>query len=191
MVGRVFGRLTVLSKGDMRNGSRYWVCQCSCGTTKMIQGSNLYVIKSCGCYRREFRRTHGMYRSPEYKAWDAMIQRCSNPRTRTYRHYGGRGITVSPSWLSFDTFFRDMGTRPAGHTLERLENDGNYEPGNCAWVDWPRQNSNKRTNRFIAHEGRRQTIADWANELGLPYSTLHARLFSYGWPIARALTPPL
>ena len=119
-----------------------------------------------------------------------MRARCSNPKEPSYPYYGGRGISVCERWDCFDNFLSDMGERPAGMTLERLDADGNYEPENCVWATIQQQNCNKRDNVQITFNGRTQTISKWAEELGLPDSALRHRLCKYGWSVERALTTP-
>lgn len=113
-----------------------------------------------------------------------MIQRCFNPRNSRYHRYGGRGITVCVAWLTFEGFYADMGDRPNGYSLERKDNDGNYEPENCKWALPKEQMNNTRRNIFIEYEGRRQTIAQWSRETGLNTVTIRARL-RRRWPLTQ------
>ena len=116
-----------------------------------------------------------------------MKQRCFNPNEPNYHHYGGRGITVCERWMNFKNFLEDMGERPEGMSLDRINNDGDYEPGNCRWVDQRTQLRNKRTNVFLEHEGRRMTVQDWSKETGICFSTLRRRI-KMGWPSHKVLT---
>jgi hypothetical protein len=116
-----------------------------------------------------------------------MRQRCDNPKAAHYADYGGRGIAVCERWLKFDNFLADMGPRPEGMTLERKENNGNYEPGNCRWASRSEQMRNRRNSRFVTYQGKTQTLKDWANEYGLTGSTLWLR-WKRGWDFKRALT---
>ena|SRR6266511_80038 len=128
--------------------------------------------------------------APEFGCWKAMLNRCRNPRGQDYRHYGGRGITVCPEWLDFHRFRADMGPRPSPkHTIERIDVNGNYEPSNCCWMEWSRQNSNTRRNRLLEYQGRCQSVTAWARELGVPYMRLISRL-NMGWSIERTLGAP-
>jgi len=135
---------------------------------------------------------HGMSKHKLYKIWSAMKDRCSNPRHPQYKDYGARNITVCQRWKdSFAAFFADMGDRPAPNlTLDRLDNDGNYEPGNCAWRTRSANQNNMRSNRRVTHDGLTLTVTQWANRCGLSPSTLHYRL-SLGWPFPKAISEPV
>lgn len=124
---------------------------------------------------------HGMSETREYRIWMHMRQRCRLPSHIQFADYGGRGIRVCEEWdRSFPTFLRDMGLCPPGQSIDRLENDGNYEPGNCRWATRVEQNNNQRRNIAVEHGGRVQTIAQWSRELGLRYATLHRRIVIKG-----------
>lgn len=132
---------------------------------------------------------HGMVYSPEYQTWQGMKKRCYNPKTVKYPSYGGRGITVCEQWKdSFETFFQDMGSRPsAQHSIERINNDGNYEPKNCRWALAKEQSRNTRRNQEITFNGKTQCISAWAEDLQLHHSTVASRLKN-GWSLEKALT---
>jgi len=130
---------------------------------------------------------HGMYRTGVYVSWAQMIQRCTNPKHKDFQRYSARGITVCARWRSFENFLADMGERPAGMTLDRKDNDGNYAPGNCRWATRAQQSHNSSRPVLLTHQGKTQNIAAWARELGLKEDTLHMRLHR-GWPLERALT---
>ena len=199
LVGQRFGRLVVAarsSKSDA-NHNAYWECSCDCGGTKIARGSHLrsQLVPSCGCYTREVRsengrksKTHGMSRSPEYRVWAEMIQRCTNPNSTAYHDYGARGISVDQSWLSFDSFIADMGRRPTpNHTIERINNSLGYSAVNCVWETRTRNLRNRRNNRMLTLGGKTQCVGDWADELGVKRHAIQSRV-SRGWSDQRALT---
>ena len=139
------------------------------------------MVLSCGCYHREiFRKQitkHGLYHTPEYRVWAAMVQRCGNPKDAAYRHYGGRGITVCGRWKTFENFMTDMGCRPGPKmSLDGVDSNGNYEPGNVRWATQKEQMRNTRVNHKITFKGETLTIAEWADRLCLPYNTLSERV---------------
>jgi hypothetical protein len=129
------------------------------------------------------------HNSSTYRRWQAMLDRCSNPKCRQYADYGGRGIGVCESWRAFESFLADMGEAPPGLLLERIDNDGDYEPGNCRWATRTEQNSNTRQNVLLSHNGRTMTAAAWARELGCTGAALRARIRN-GWSVEKALTLP-
>lgn len=152
IIGDRFGRMVVVRLHDPGASGRHasWECRCDCGKTSVAQGSKLANgnTKSCGCLRRELgiaaNTTHGRARTPTYRIWVLMRYRCFNPKAKPYKYYGGRGITVCDRWLSFQNFFDDMGERPSGMSIDREDNDGNYEPGNCRWATPKEQRANQR-----------------------------------------------
>lgn len=174
LVGQTFGRLHVVAPAEASaSGFTRWLCRCECGSKVMTYTNGLRSghTKSCGCLQRETvaarNQTHGRSASRVYMAWAAMRDRCGNPNNGAFDNYGARGIKVCERWQLFENFIADMGERPAGTTLERKDNAGHYEPGNCVWANAETQANNKRSNRFIEHEGRRLTLAQWARKLGL------------------------
>ena len=128
-----------------KNGSAKWLCVCDCGTEKVIFAQSIKYGKSlsCGCLLRIRKATakHGLSSTKQYKAWAGIIQRCTNPKNHKWHRYGGRGITVCDRWRTYDNFLSDMGERPAGLSVDRIDNDGNYEPANCRWST-PKEQSN-------------------------------------------------
>lgn len=171
LVGRKYGRLTILEvTGARENGRlRYsCTCRCECGTIKDYRTDALTIgkTKSCGCFNAELaavrNRRHGGARRvtgrlPEYKVWEGMKRRCFNENEQNYERYGGRGITICERWLGtdgFGNFYADMGPRPSPyHSIDRINNDGNYEPGNCRWATDAQQRANKRPRARLSSAG--------------------------------------
>lgn len=150
-IGDRYGRLTVIAQSPSRGKGVEWLCQCDCGNQTVVRSIAMVIgnTRSCGCLRVDavVRRnlTHGMRHTPTYNSWASMIQRTCNPRHPSWKNYGGRGVTVCDRWLhSFEDFLADMGARPPGLSIDRIDNDGNYEPGNCRWATRSQQNSNTR-----------------------------------------------
>lgn len=195
MTGKTCGRLLVEERAGTRpNGQATWRCRCVCGSTVVVPGSDLRRgnTMSCGCLGVESRRAvplkHGGRGTTEYRIWTDMLQRCTNPKREAFKDYGGRGIGVCERWiLSFESFREDMGPRPKGTTLDRVDNDKGYEPGNCRWAPWTQQARNRRTNRFVEAYGQRLTLAEWAERTGLRAHTIRKRI-ELGWTGERAVT---
>ena len=142
---------------------------------------------------RATKEKHGMWGTPEYRSWDAMLQRCYNHQHRSWANYGGRGITVCERWRnSFEAFYADMGNKPTlQHTIDRYpEKSGNYEPGNCRWATRKEQQRNTRTNHLLTFRGETLTMAEWAERLGFGDWIIESRL-RRGWTIEKTLTLPL
>lgn len=183
MIGEVFGRLTVTGEASRsKAGRKRWLCRCACGKEVVVSRSNLTTnhTRSCGCLGAECaarrRTTHGMTSSPEHKTWRSMRKRCSNPNDTCFDDYGGRGIKVCERWAAFENFLADMGKKPSSkHSLDRLDNNGNYEPGNCRWATVVQQARNRRSTVLIMHKGEAKTLPDWAEQLGISYNTLKKR----------------
>lgn len=159
LTGRKFGRLRVIArKHKTPLGHYFWECECDCGAIVVKRGASLQSgnTLSCGCLRKEKtgakNRSHEQSGTLVYRVWRSMKYRCSNPRAKDYPDYGGRGIKVCERWLnSFENFLADLGPRPTPqHSIERLDNDGNYEPGNCVWATKQEQNRNRRKIGMLA-----------------------------------------
>lgn len=197
LTGQRFGDLTVIEPADTDRHNRIiWRCSCACGAIHLAASGKLRCgdAKSCGCkqggviHGHARNKTRGYSRT--YQSWRGMRGRCLDPSHKAYKDYGGRGITICDQWReSFEVFLSDMGLRPPSTTLGRIDNERGYGPGNCEWSTAKEQGRNRRSNRILAHQGRSQSVAAWAEECGIPYPTLYSRLRK-GWPIERALATP-
>jgi hypothetical protein len=188
--GSVFGMLTVVDRDPAASSKdTYWNCLCECGNSKSIRGMSLRngVTKSCGCYRDNFMKTHGMYDTPTYSVWVNMVQRCTNTKHTNAKRYSLRGITVCESWLNFENFLADMGERASGQTLDRIDNDKGYCKENCRWTDAKTQMRNTRRNVYLTIFGETKCQAEWAELSGLKYSSFVWRVKS-GWDLEKLLT---
>jgi hypothetical protein len=197
MVGKRFGRLVVLEEAGRLGSFLAFNCQCDCGNTVVVRGPSLRSknTTSCGCLQKEvvgnLNKTHGMCQSTEYRIWSNMLSRCTNPNVGCYERYGGKGITVSEDWKAFEQFYADMGERPKGKTLDRIDSDGPYSKENCRWATIAEQNRNTRRTQLVTYDGRTMCLKDWAEELQMPYKTLHKRIRVQKWPVEKAMTTPL
>lgn len=194
--GQRFSRLTVLHRipSDAKGNSK-WLCRCDCGreTTPLGQSLRSGATTSCGCYaseRASSAGTHHASGTTDYKAWHSMVQRCTNPNRHKWHRYGGRGIVVCDRWLSYENFLADMGPRPPGMTIERKNNDGNYEPDNCCWATQKEQARNRSTNVFVVVDGVSMTASDASRRLGSNRSTVGRRIRE-GWSPEAAINTPL
>lgn len=194
MIGKVFGRLTpILECGKNSSGQYRYLCVCDCGESKVITGSLMLQGKvlSCGCLRREMisakNTKHNGCGTVMYKTWTGMKTRCTNPNSKAYANYGGRGIAFDPAWADFAAFVSDMGERPDGCTLERIDNDKGYSKDNCKWATTAEQSRNTRQNVNLTFNGKTQCMTDWANELFIPYPTIQDRV-RRGWSVEKILT---
>lgn len=193
LCGKVFSKLRVVSFAFKRGHVYLWNCVCECGTTSVVRGCNLKsgAVKSCGCLARSraraFTAVRGASKEPEHGLWRTIITRCTNPNSRSFRKYGGRGISVCDRWLIFENFLHDMGPRPSRlYSVERKDNSLGYEPSNCRWATSKEQANNTRRNRWIEHAGTTLTLGGWAIVTGIKRETIANRL-NKGWDTARAL----
>lgn len=181
---QTFGRLTVVGRVENdKQGNPQWACKCSCGNTATVRSYQLYEkTRSCGCFRLERLReaiiTHGQSchgkQSREYRAWCSMKKRCTDQKSKDFKYYGGRGITVSPLWQSdFQAFFDHAGPCPPGMELDRINVNGNYEPGNVRWVTHLVQCANLRRNIRITYNGETRVLSEWARYYHVKPGRLH------------------
>lgn len=194
--GLVFGRLTASSLDENcdNSGQRHWFCDCICGNKTRVRASHLRggKIKSCGCLANELASarlmSHGMYGSRVHRIWSGMLSRCENKNRKSYKNYGGHGVTVCERWHEFENFLADMGEPTTSrHTLDRIKTDGNYEPDNCRWATMLEQQNNRSNNVLVGHGGMEMTIPAWARHTGIPASSIRSRL-GRGWTVEMALT---
>lgn len=182
LTGLRVGKLRVLERTDNVGKQPAWRCVCDCGNEHTVMGMYLRrgTIDDCGCMRGAKMiaalGTHGMTNSPEFRSWLSAKYRCTNPSSKQWPSYGGRGITVCDRWLeSFENFYADMGPRPKGTSLDRIDNNGNYEPGNCRWADQRTQSNNRRSNVVLTLGGETKTLKQWATHYGVPYPIVKDR----------------
>lgn len=197
LTGVRFGRLIVTGYDRKAGAFHWWKCRCDCGSEGSFSGNRLTLgqTASCGCLQRDSRvavtTTHGKWGTPEYRAWAKLIARCENPQDNRYARYGGRGIRVCHAWRqSFAVFLKDVGPRPtAQHSIDRIDNDGHYEPGNCRWATRKEQRRNNSQARFITAFGERKTLDEWASDGACSKQTICDRL-ARGWSPEDAVGKP-
>lgn len=203
LTGRKFNRLTIKSFSHMSGTHSFWDCLCDCGNSKIIRGTSITngQAKSCGCLRAELKAKylkenrpalkHGMSATPTYQTWSNMKKRCYNVACKDFPQYGGRGIKVCKRWRdSFQAFFYDMGERPKGLTLDRINNNGDYAPENCRWATTREQSLNTSRNVCVTIGSKTHTITQWCEILGLDKGVIFSR-HHRGWSPYKALTTPI
>ena len=200
-VGDKQGYLTVIGKEERhlwKYAQTTWLCVCDCGSKVSVGNGNLKSgsTVSCGCQKGALNghahRTHGLTKTPEYKAWQSMHQRVLNRNCRNYKNYGERGIRTSDEWVSFEQFLLDMGPKPSSlHSLDRIDNEGPYSKENCRWSTAKEQSRNRRVTVFITVEGQERPAAEWCEIYGVTYSTYTSRVHALGWDKVRAVTTPI
>lgn len=199
---RVYGKWTVLVQTERYNDK--WLCRCTCGNERLVVAKNLRnghstQCKQCaglqngGTARMRHGESHGK-ETPEYRAWTAMNERCYRVRMHAYPHYGGRGISVADEWRGvggYERFLAHVGRRPAsGYSIDRIDNDKNYEPGNVRWATRQQQMNNRRNNHLVTFKEETRTVADWSRITGVSAARIRQRLRK-GWSIERTLTEPV
>lgn len=196
ITGRRFSRWLVLREfGKDRRGNVLWLCRCDCGSIRLIATNTIRAgqSSSCGCLREDYyescRTRSGKSSELIYRSWRGMIHRCTNIENIRYENYGKRGITVCDRWLDFENFEADMGEPPSlNSSIERIDNDGNYEPSNCRWATNKEQARNRRTTYWVEYDNEVKSLAGWCEELDLPYHQTWKRLRVFGWDIERAFS---
>lgn len=208
ITGQRFGRLVALGPvGVNKWGKVNWECQCDCGDVTISASNSLWQRRSCGCSRKtplsdrrpydtsKVNRTHGMSYERIYRIWGGIKNRCTKTNDPSYERYAGRGIAVCDEWReSFEAFYCHVSALPnygqKEYTLDRIDNNGNYEPGNVRWATAIEQQRNTRDNHLLVFRGRTQCLSAWAEELGMQYDTLFSRI-QRGWNTEKALTTPV
>lgn len=200
--GQQFNRLKTVSFCRIGARNPAWLCECVCGgEIKVIEGHLIHgVVKRCGCYQREKSRSvclsrtiHGMVGTPIYRVWMGMRHRCKNPNCAGWKWYGGKGVKVYERWNDFKAFLSDMGERPYGTSIDRINSNGDYEPTNCRWATSKQQTRNTSRNRHIEAFGEKKSVVEWSEDPRCPVSrtTLMMRLDGLKWAPERAIVTPL
>lgn len=195
-VGVRYGRVIVVGDVGKRtsSGGIHWLCRCDCGKETYRTLAELARhpdTSSCGCWgadRMKYTppgRTHGLSRTPTYSSWLVMRRRCLDTGFKDYPLYGGRGISIDHRWDDYSVFLSDMGEKPEGYTIDRVDVDGNYCLANCRWASRLTQGNNTRRNHRITYCGKTQTMAEWARELGMSYTLIRARLNVLKWSVSK------
>lgn len=188
-VGEKINYLTLIEKTEKRKGRQWGLFKCDCGNVKEIRIDNVTskTTKACGCKKwqkgNKHHYIHGICYTRIYNIWEHIKKRCYNPKTRCYERYGGRGITMCDEWRKSPKAFYDwsMANGYADNlSIDRIDNNGNYEPSNCRWATDSEQSNNRRSCILITRNGKTQTMAQWCRELGIPYSRVQMRR-SRGW----------
>ncbi len=204
LAGRRFGYLLVKQRNGRIGKAAAWLCECDCGQKVTVRSDRLLQArrKSCGINGHKFKFNYSTLKyepgftaqhSLEYSSWRSMLERCSNPKHKNWKLYGGRGITVHPAWReSFATFFKDMGPRPSrDYSIDRYpDQNGNYEPNNCRWATADQQRRNMRNNVYVTYEGERILLMDLVQRFSVPRGVVSARV-KLGWPLEQALLTPV
>lgn len=187
-IGDRFGSLTVVAEHAKVNNRAAYLCLCDCGNERVVRQKSLRSgeVSSCGCRPHALKR--GYEKNKPYSTWIGMIQRTTNPNSKSYPRYGGRGIKVCDEWRSFRAFHRDMGDPPDGMELDRIDNNTGYSKENCRWVPRKDNARNKSNNRLITYNGESRCLAEWEEIVGIKAETIYTRIYYRGWSVEEALT---
>lgn len=199
LTGQKFGKLVFIRKTPYyKSGHVLWECLCDCGNTKNVRGNDIRSgkIQSCGCLKKQMvidkNTSHGLSETREYEIWAGIKKRCYNPKFKQYKNYGGRGIKVCDKWHGFKGFWEDMQEGYSDNlTIDRINNNGDYEKSNCRWATMKQQMNNKRNNRLIKFNNTILTMTEWEEKLHLTPKTLNNRITTHSWSIEKALTTPI
>jgi len=192
--GQTFTRLTVVGPINKTKQCKIqWLCICECGSETIVSSDRLVgeISRSCGCLKLQIQTTHMMTGTPEYRSWDSMLQRTGNPNSKAFKNYGARKISCCKRWKKFEQFFSDMGPKPSmKHSIDRIDNNGDYCPENCRWATPKEQQRNKNNNRKLTFMGKTKCAVEWSEITGIRHSTIFSRLLR-GWSVKRTLTEPV
>lgn len=201
LTGQRFGRLIVLSKRKENKGVQpQWECLCDCGNVCIVTSNHLLMnrTQSCGCLQKERAKQtntkHGGRYHSLYSTWLDIKKRCYNPNSHDYHNYGGRGIQMCEEWRNNFDIFEEWCLSHGyakGLSIDRINNNGNYEPSNCRWVSNKTQCNNKRTNFIITYNNETHTLMEWSEITGIKWGTIRKRIVEYHWSIEKALTTPV
>mgnify|MGYP004683691869 CR=1 FL=1 len=199
LTGQRYGRLIVLERSNNIGNKTAWLCKCDCGKKTVVSGNNLHNghVRSCGCLwkdivpenNKKLNTRHGETHSKLHQTWSNMRYRCNNPRCKSYKDYGGRGITICEEWESYEAF-RDWSLANGfadDRSIDRIDVNGNYEPSNCRWTDMKTQSNNKRDNNYLKFQGQTHTIQEWSEITGIKWTTIKERI-KRGWTVEKALS---
>lgn len=196
LTGQKFGFWTVIKRGHIDKKTTFWTCECECGTIKDVRAGDLKNGKSvsCGCYQRKFAKEvnlkHGKIKTRLYSIYSNIKSRCYNFNFPRYKDYGGRGIKLCNEWKDNFMNFYNWAINNGYNdelTIDRIDNDSNYEPSNCRWITKKEQNRNTRSNHLLTYKGETKCVADWAKEKNIGYQTLLKRINVYKWTVEQAL----
>lgn len=198
MQGLIFGRLTVIREADkVKNKPNRFLCQCSCGNQRIVLGYHLrsgHTI-SCGCFRKEVTGNrafkHGDSHTPTHNLWLNMRDRCNNKLNKSYSYYGGRGISVCERWNDYSLFVEDMGYKPNGLELDRIDNNKDYCKENCQWSSRKQQMRNQRRSVILEYKGESIQMNDLADRFGINKHTFKSRICILGWSVEDAISKPI
>lgn len=196
LIGQRFNNLIVVSREPSLNGKSRWKCKCDCGNITIVSGYNLKnnSVKSCGCLLHLPHNTHHLSKTAICKTWYKMRQRCYNKNDKAYKDYGGRGITICDEWNDSPESFYKWSIENGysdGLSIDRIDNNKGYEPSNCVWSTPKQQANNRRTCIIFFHNGKKQNLMQWCEELNLPYKVIHSRIYKSGWSFEKAITTPI
>lgn len=199
LTGKRYGRLKVVKYIGIKDTHKAYLCKCDCGNEKIMKSSDLRSgrVRSCGCYRTQYminkNTTHGLRKHRLYGIWNNIKSRCTNPNSDSYNRYGGRGIKMCAEWKDNFKAFYDWSMENGykeNLTIDRINNDGNYEPDNCRWVTDKKQANNRNNNKNFTLNNETKTLTEWCEHFNINYRTVQDRL-KRGWSIKRALTEPV